>query len=79
MAEHICLRCRNALSEVPAEVLVEREGVTTNISEELRSVQTTEAEVYKHVCYCSELKAIIVGSDSPAQQRHECDRFVEKT
>jgi len=92
MAEHICLKCRNASPEVPAEVIVEqvRRGEVTetetewriekikesvNIAEELKRTLSGMQKTYKHVLYCSAEKTIIVGGDSPAQMRKQCDKF----
>jgi len=73
---HKCLGCRNASAEVPAEVLDES---GKNISEELKNIQADMKKAYKYVHYCPQLKAIVVGGDSPAQQRKECDYYAERT
>jgi len=73
---HKCLGCKNASTEVPAEVLDES---GKNISEELKAMQTDGKKAYKHVHYCPQLKAIVVGGDSPTQQRKECDHYTERT
>jgi len=79
---HLCVRCRNKLDEVPDEVLIEiriseTETQTINLADELKRMQKEMKAIYKYVHYCPKLKAIVVGSDSPAQQRKECEYFAE--
>jgi len=76
--KHLCLTCTHASTEVPSEVLVEvAVGETVNIADELKRVQTDMAK-YKYVHYCPQLKAIVVGGDSLAQMRKDCDRHATR-
>jgi len=79
---HLCLRCRHKLDEVPDEVLVEvrlseTETRTVDLADELKRMQEEMRARYKYVHYCPKLKAILVGGDSPAQQRKKCERYEE--
>jgi len=90
---HICLRCRNKLDEIPDEVLAMRieESLTElpdgyqvkriereiNIAPNLKAQMKEMKAIYKYVHFCPKLIAIVVGSDSPAQQRKDCAYFME--
>jgi len=81
--KHLCPACRYVTKTVPAEVLIETslpDGTTgtVNVAEELKFRQSLLVKVYKHVHYCPQLKAIVVGGDSPTQMRKECPNFVTK-
>jgi len=72
---HLCLTCVHASEEVPSEVIVGE----MNIADDLKAMQGEMKKIYKHALYCSQEKAIVVGGDSPAQQRKECDHYAERT
>jgi len=77
-AKYLCLTCKHASATVPSEVIIEvidREGtvVKSNIHNALVVLQNEMSKRYKHVHYCPQLKAIVVGGDSPAQMRKSCE------
>jgi len=80
--KHLCLGCAHAGAEVPAEVLItgtnaEGRTVTVNIADELKKLQTEMKKRYKHVHYCPQLKAVVVGADLPTQMRKECGHYTK--
>jgi len=78
-AKHLCLTCKHASEEIPSEVLVdfpiEDRIEKMNIHDELVTIQAEMRKQYKHVHYCPQEKAIVVGGDSPAQMRKQCNKF----
>jgi len=64
-------------SEIETEVTYTKVKETVNISDDLKKAMEEMKGVYKYVFYCTKLQTITVGSDSPAQQRKECEFFAE--
>jgi len=87
---HTCLKCKNKSDNIPDSVIVTREiwkridettlkltKVEVNVANELKTQMKEMKAIYKHVHYCPKLKAVVVGSDSPAQQRKKCEHFAK--